>query len=408
MRRIEFVSLASFHSDRTRWISRIGFVTLFFALTVLPIISATIGMNIVTPVDENRSLAQPPVWNRPPHLSVLLGQADRWFNDHFGLRSFLIRLKTQIDYSIFRTSNRVHIGSDGWLFYRSVMDVEKPSVEDLLSREEAQVIAGFVAFNDALREKGVRLIIVPNLLADRFVANELPSTVPRLRSPTRFDHLLATLASLPNLAYVDTPVLLNRTQRSRQVFHKTDFHWNDPAAFEVGRALVDLIGRLEGRIKPIWAHRLDVETRRESGGIAMFMPLFLPPSENGLFLKKTWTDLPGRSELINQGPYEDIVHNMPNKELLPPVLVVGDSFFDGIGRSGFDSYFRDTYRMRWGPKTKISDIAAALPADAPYVIVQFIEVSRGALLAFADHTDVAIAVSIIEKRQMVPANIKNP
>lgn len=392
-------SLSAHSSSRARSLNRFGFVALFAALTMLPLICMAVGINIVKPVDENRALASPPAWKWPPHWTVLSGQADKWFNDHFGLRSFLIRLKTQIDYSVFRTSSRVHIGSDGWLFYRSVMDREKPSVEELLSKDEAQVVAGIATFNEALRERGIRLIIVPNLLADRFVPNELPATVPHLSSPPKFDHFLSALADLPNLGYVDTLAILKRTQRVRQVFHKTDFHWNDPAAFEVGRELVDRIAAMESRPIPFWTHSLGIETRRESGGIAMFMPLFFPPTEIGLFLKKTWSDPPGRRAAFNQGPYEDIIYNEASRELLPPVLVVGDSFFDGIERSGFDGYFRAFFRMRWKSATKISDIARALPADARYVIVQFIEVSRVTLLAFADHADVAKAASIVQKHQ---------
>jgi hypothetical protein len=288
------------------------------------------------------------------------------------------------------------------------MDAEKPSVEDLLSKSEADVIAGIANFNEALREKGICLIILSNLFSDRFVPNELPGTVPHLPSPPRFDHLLAKLAALPDLAYVDTPAILERAQRTRPVFHKTDFHWNDPGAFEVAHEMVDLIARIDGRKRSVWTHKLEIETKRESGGIATFMPLFFPPSENGLFLKKTWTDPVGRRELVNQGPYEDIVHNPPNADLLPSVLVVGDSFFDGILRSGFDNYFRDMYRVRWTSKIKISDIAAALPTDTRYIVLQFVEVSRTALLAFADQADVAFAISIVRSHQPVPATTRSP
>src|SRR5690242_19550212 len=105
---------------------RYGFVAAFFLMSVLPLVAMATGLSITSPVQENRTLAPPPRWSTPPDFTALTQQADRWFTDHFGLRSFFIRLKTQIDLSVFHTSNRVHIGSDGWMFYRSVMDVEKP------------------------------------------------------------------------------------------------------------------------------------------------------------------------------------------------------------------------------------------------------------------------------------------
>ncbi|MGH2198802.1 hypothetical protein ACQ1Z2_14755, partial [Enterococcus faecalis] len=60
--------------------------------------------------------------------------ANEWFNDHFGLRALLIKLKTQIDFSVFGTSDKVVVGRNGWLFYRAVISKEEPLVERLLSQ----------------------------------------------------------------------------------------------------------------------------------------------------------------------------------------------------------------------------------------------------------------------------------
>jgi hypothetical protein len=88
----------------------------------------------------------------------------------------------------------------------------------------------------------------------------------------------------------------------------------------------------------------------------------------------------------------------PDPKLLPTIVVVGDSFFDGINRAGFPVYFRNMYRVRWNPNLKVSDIAAALPPDARYVLVQCIEVNTHALLGFADKADVTLATERIAAR----------
>ena len=41
-----------------------------------------------------------------------------WFDDRVGFRDLFIRAKNQIDYTLFDTSKKVWIGSDGWLFDR--------------------------------------------------------------------------------------------------------------------------------------------------------------------------------------------------------------------------------------------------------------------------------------------------
>jgi hypothetical protein len=380
-------------------VRRYGFVSAFFLLTLLPFFATITSLTFVTPVDEKRQLAPPPQWEWPLDGASFVKQTMGWFDDNFGLRSLLIRLKTQIDFSVFRTSDRVHIGSDGQLFYRSVMDVEKLGVEEQLRIHETDILTGIRAFNDALRARGMRLILIVNLLADRFVPEKLPKTVPHLPSPPRMDDFIAKVAAIRDLVFIDATAILKQEQTERPVFHKTDFHWNDPAAFGVARAIVERIAAMEGRSEPVWTHKLEIETKELSGGIASFMPLFFPPSENGLFVKKTWTDPPGLASSFKEGLYEYVGRvTTPNSNLLPTIVVVGDSFFDGMSRTGFQAYFRNMYRARWNGNLKLSDIAAALPPDTRYVVMQFIEVNQGALFGFADKADVALAVKQIAAR----------
>ena len=131
----------------------------------------------------------------------------------------------------------------------------------------------------------------------------------------------------------------------------------------------------------------------------MFMPVFFPPSEVGLFLEKTWQDRPGSQHLTNQGPFEFIVHNGTDAKLLPPTMIVGDSFVDGLLRAGMESYFSDLYRVRWPPLSKVSDIVRAIPEKTQFLIIQMMEVNRTALFALADKSDVSAAVSMLAARR---------
>ena len=110
---------------------RIGLRRLFQFMFVLwlPIFQMVTGFFHLTVLDENRKLAPVPILKSWNTVSDSMRDAVKWFNDRYGFRDFLIRSKTQVDYSVFGMSTRVHIGQDGWLFYRSVMDVEKPNID---------------------------------------------------------------------------------------------------------------------------------------------------------------------------------------------------------------------------------------------------------------------------------------
>ena len=167
--------------------------------------------------------------------------------------------------------------------------------------------------------------------------------------------------------------MLKEISRTRPVFHKTDFHWNDPAAFEIAKEIVSKIDQREGITDPTWKHGLAIKTEIFSGGEAKFMPLFpSTPAEEGLFLRKTYEDSP---HLYRTQPpiYEFIIEMRPPKSgQLGPVVIYGDSFADGFVRSGIYTYFKKTYRVRYS-NISINDLIETLPKDVKYLILECIE-----------------------------------
>jgi hypothetical protein len=374
------------------------FVSLFFLIAILPLAANLAGFGAVGLVNENRNLAAAPSFGPMLSIEHATRSADAWFTDHFGLRSVLIRIKTQLDYTFFGTSSRVHIGHNGWMFYRSVMDVEKPNVEAYLKTDEAKVVNGIRAFAAALDGKGIKLLISINLLADRFVPEQLPSSRPNLPQPPRIDSLISKIATLENVSYIDATAIQKRLGRS--TFHKTDFHWNDPAAFEVAKEIVERIGVLDGRAPGTWRHALVIEEKVFSGGIATYMPVFRSAQESGLFVKLSASEPVGIRHIGATSSFEfGTIVEPPQPALLPTTVVVSNSFFDGMTRSGIYFYFNEMWRIRWA-NTTVSSIAKDLPPGTRYVLVQFIEVSLGAIKAFADDADIAKAVAIIGARPM--------
>ncbi|HET9353306.1 MAG TPA: hypothetical protein VFO32_04865, partial [Sphingomicrobium sp.] len=93
-------------------------VTACFGLPFLQTLHPIFG-TIVAPVDEHRTASPLP----SPRLllkanSEFVDGLNKWFDDRAGFRDLLIRTKNQIDYSVFSTSRKVYVGSNGWLFER--------------------------------------------------------------------------------------------------------------------------------------------------------------------------------------------------------------------------------------------------------------------------------------------------
>ena len=376
------------------------FLALFFALALLPLAQMTFRFVPEPAVDENRTLAPPPSAATP--LPSWPRAADRWFADHFGLRRLLITLKTQIDFRLFGTSDRVLVGRDGQLFYRSVVNVQEPAIQSLLARSENALVANIAGFTAALQRAGIRPVLMLNLMSDRFYPDLLPAAAQPKPARPLIEDFAGRLAALPGVLFIDSTAILRRVQKERRIFHRTDFHWNEPAAFEVARALVDDIGAAEGRDGAVWRHRLEIEARPYSGGIARFMPLFAPPVEQALYVKPTWAWPAGYREVTFEGIFHEVMRTDPDPRLLPPIVLLGDSFLDAIMTSGLTANFTATYRKRWDDELKLSDFVRYLPAETRWLMVQFIEVNEAAFRAFGDSEDVALAVRLLEERQRAP------
>ena len=358
--------------------SKLLIIAGFCLLTLLPVVQWCTGILPDAPLTENRSPVPAPDWRKRSSMqNYLMGWQD-WFNDRYSGRNFLIRLQTQLDYSAFSYSDRVHIGRDGWLFYRSVLDVQKPAVERMTSVHNDEVIANLKKLNDWLASRGVRLIIMDNQLKDTFYSENLPASVPARPRVPGYHRLRARIARETGAEFIDSTMVMAALKPSRQIFHKTDFHWNDPAAFAVSKAVVDRIAQLAGPGHQGWRWPLEISSRTYSGGEAAYMPLLIPVNETALFVNKTWPDLP-RTYNENDGPFEfSLTHNGEDATLLPGIVVFGDSFFDGMTRSGFAEHFHSLHRARCYHAT-ISQVLASLPSDCRFFLLQYIETGVGLL-----------------------------
>jgi len=359
-------------TDRLR-VGRLAIITVFLLMLVLPSLQMTFGFMGVPALQENRERAPAPHWAGLLHPADFTTKLQRWFQDHYGFRDLLIRLQTQIEYSVFGSSDRLHIGRDGWLFYRSVIDREEPAIEAMTDTDLDQIVASFAHLRDWLAARQIRLVVVTNQMKDRFYPEFLPRTAERARSRHRFDDFRARLGMLPGITYIDTTGPLLELKQQRSIFHKTDFHWNDAAAFAIAGKLVDTIAGLDNRPLPFWRNKLTVELHDYSGGEAQFMPLFNPPREQALFVRQTWPD--GHlTTIANPEPFEYIAQAPPGGDHLPPTVVLGDSFFDGLVRCGLLDYFESIARARTF-HAPIDAVLHAIPPGTKIVILQFVEVT---------------------------------
>ncbi len=348
---------------------KLYFIVLFFVLLLLPSVQNATGIALLKPVEEYRKKAEAPsisittlITNKGELGSSFL----RWYDDRYGFRDLLIRLKTQIDYSVFSKSDRIHIGLNGWLYYRNVLDNQKPGVERQPKRAMHKYYEELRTLSRYLRQQGITLVVLRMPLKDVIYPEYLPA-IPVLPFHRNADLVSDLLRSSPDVIYLDVTTRLKALKPSLQIFHKTDFHWTDPAGFCIAEDLVNLLSQLEGQ-RPLWDHPLEMEKKVISGGQARFMPLLWSPAETSIFNKKTWTD----ETLYSKGdpPFREIYRakNGNAQNVLPVTVVKGNSFFDALLRSGIANYFSELYICN--SNVSFPDVLRILPTGTRYLIVQ--------------------------------------
>ena len=346
-------------------------VTTLFGILTAPAVLMLAGITLGHPLTENRPLAEFP--DQCEEITKCVDDARNWLNDNSPIRNLLIRTHTQIQYSVFGVSDKVHIGKDGWLFYRSTMDVEKTNLERHSEHSVEKFQADLLKLKLMLGAESIELIVLPLPLKDTIYPEMIPSTVPSLPAPSQYKKLVNWLKT-SEITTIDAAKTLTELKLERSTFHRTDFHWNDPAAFRLATDLVNMLADDDQALR--WKHLLEIEKKQYSGGQASFLPLLRTPSEQSIFLVDTWTATSTSNYKYGDsaGFWEYLFERNPETGGLGSLVVFGDSFFDGFHRSGFDLHFSEVRRARINT-TSLADVLGNRPCNTKYFLFETIESS---------------------------------
>lgn len=357
-----------------------SFLALFAIMLLAPAIQATFTPFSYEAVDEHRTKTEKPRQVLIPALfsTDYAKDYERYFNDSYGLRDFFIKLKNQIDYSVFHRSDEVLIGKDDWLEYRSVGHQDVVHADRMTDKELEGVVDRIERFAKFSRAHGATLVVL--MAQTKFVVYPefAPTSWPLRQAQTVHTRMMARLHA-KNIPFVDATETLLKAKRDHQVYYKSDFHWNAVGAFGVAGSLVDRLASLEN-LPLRWQHPLQY-TRQAGfvGGNSRSLAIFFPPEEDDFVITPTWEDN-GRYEVVPLALHYYTSSDQPHR-LLPSTWVIGNSYVDNYFRgTGFYSYFRES---RFLHVNAFSDITA-VPPGVKYVVLQVLEGNIGAQLQDAE------------------------
>jgi hypothetical protein len=311
---------------------RLPLVVCFVAVLCAPLAVNLAGRDGADAGAENRELAPFPRGDGTlATLVTVPGQFGRWFDDHFGFRSTLVRWygETRLFGLGVSPTTSVTRGRDGWFFY-----ADDKAIEDFVS-DDPLTPEGIANWRKAIvdarrwlraRNAGYLFLIAPDKHA--IYPEAMPATLTRSGAMSRTDQLYGSLQDTG--VVVDVRPALRQAKGAERIYFKTDTHWNDRGAYAAYVAIVNAARAQVAAIPGPWP-RSDfepVERDVEAGDLAGMMGLKRVLRERDLSLAPRRPRLarvvepPGAEKIAEEGL---LITEIPGSAL-PRAVIFRDSF----------------------------------------------------------------------------------
>lgn len=198
---------------------------------------------------------------------------ERYFNDHFGGRSLLIRWHNYIHLKWLGISplKSILLGKEGWLFY--TLDKEMADHQGLVrfSGEELETIRQNIDRQTRLlKEMGIPYCILVCPDKESIYPEYLPEGFAPANPVTRLDQIVAYLGPEEKKSLLDVREALRESKKLYPVYSQTDTHWNSFGAFMAYQKLIEAFSASLPGLHPIPLSdfSLSISTNKGQGDLA--------------------------------------------------------------------------------------------------------------------------------------------
>jgi hypothetical protein len=365
----------------------------FSILMVLPLVGLVLDVNDQEQLGERRRLADwPGVPRDGEEVAKFPERFERWFDDHFGFRSLLIRSNREIEWRVSRSQVGMVVGSESWLFLGA------PSRID---RYRCVVMPHTAEWGELARERGTRFAqrSIPffwTIAPDKHTIypDHLPPEVVDATRPCDLDAATHVLRQ-PYIELVDLRGPLREERAETPLYYKTDTHWNMLGA---ARGAELLMQRVRAHFPAVPHFPLDdfevlIEPDVEGGDIATMVRVYGETYTENLLTLKPRRPLQARP--VEGSPaLEPTVFSRPEQRLvmetgrseLPTAVLFHDSFGYGLMPYLSEHFERIVYLHTTGALD-----FSAVDAEDPDVVLLLHQEKKLAIAPEADPADPVFA-----------------
>ena len=173
---------------------------------------------------------------------------ERYFNDHLGPRSLLIKLFARFQYCVLKKSplQKVMLGKDGWLFFNQKFEMDPVGAYSgnvQFTPQEMDEITNYLkSWKSWLNSRGIKfyLLIPPHKFT--VYPEYLPSRVVKIHPRDRTDNFIEHIREQTDIKLIDArQAIVDQKSGPYPLFFKTDTHWTRLGAFIAFQELMNVV-----------------------------------------------------------------------------------------------------------------------------------------------------------------------
>jgi len=229
-----------------------------------------------------------------------------------------------------RVYNETLVGKDGWFFYTddfSIDDYQK--IIEFRPNKLARLQKRLDRLNADLKAEGVILLVVIPPDKSTIYPQYMPGAIPVVGQKSRLDQFIEYMKLNGNTDILDLRSALLTASRSRDIYHKTDTHWNDVGAYY---AYEQIMNALSSSYPSLTPHGMSDYKYTYAGNsvhdLSLLMGLSNYTEENWLLKPDFAIQLEQTRTVLPDGRYIGTVTNADTR--LPKLLVFRDSFYEPL------------------------------------------------------------------------------
>ena len=250
-----------------RWADR-ALVALFLLVIFLPSADQALRLDRAQAPQEKRVLAPLPKLASTP-IGELPKSWEAYYNDHFGFRNRLVRLYNYAMVLWLHTSpsGKVILGRNGFLFYAGDDAVSYyRGLKPFSPRQLLRLQRTLEERRDWLARQGIHFLVVVAPSKETIYPEYMPRQLNRVSRESRLDQLLRHLAAHSDIEVLDLREPLRKAKAQRQVYYRTDTHWNGYGAFVACQEIMSRVARWHPAAKPLPLSAFRVGEWMDDGG----------------------------------------------------------------------------------------------------------------------------------------------